>query len=249
MDEVENQSSESVVAQPETEASHDEPQQLETQQEDKSWVNQLRRERNEFKRKADMQEELLRTLAANQAAPQAQHAVEEDFIGDIEKEEYVPGTKVAKGLKKLEAKFANQLQEIEKKYQQKAQNDAFADLKREMPDLEDVVNHETLDLVAKMNPRLRQTWVGKSDYEIYVQAYPYIKHSGILEQIPGERRTKQVEKKIEQNKKTVQSPQVFDKRPIAQAFNSARLSDEQKRSLYEEMMSYGSRADGVSFIQ
>jgi hypothetical protein len=249
MADVENQSSEEAVAQPETEVRHDLPEQQEAQQEDKSWVNQLRRERNEFKRKAEMQEELLRTLAANQVSQQAQPQPEEDFLAEIEREEYVPGAKVAKGFKKLEARFANQLQEIEKKYQQKAQNDAYSDLKREMPDLEDVVNHETLELVAKTNPRLRQTWVGKSDYEIYVQAYPYIKNSGLLDQVPGERRAKQVEKKIEQNKKTVPSPQVFDKRPIAQAFNAARISEEQKQSLRDEMYHYGSMAHGVPPIQ
>jgi hypothetical protein len=253
MDEVEEQSRD-VVAPPETEASHGLSPQEEQPEQEKSWVNQLRRERSEFKRRAEdaerraeMNETMLRTLSSNQSFQQKQ-PVEEDFLAEIEKEEYVAGSKVAKGIKKLQAQFESKLQEIDKKYQSRAQDDAINDLRREMPDLDDIVNHETLKMVERINPKLRQTWVGKSDYDIYLNAYPYIKHSGIMDKFQGERSSMQLERKIEQNKKTVPSTQSLDKRPIAQAFSVARLSQSELSDIHKEMEHCASMVGSVPYL-
>ena len=56
------------------------------------------------------------------------------------------------------------------------------------------------------------------------------------------RHAKEVEKKIEKNEKTVQSPQAYNKRPMAQAFSMTNMSDGEKTKLYEEMMGYASQA-------
>ena len=189
-----------------------------------------------------MQKELLQRFMTQ---PQMQApVVEEDVIQDLAKEEYVPGEKVARAFKKQQEQHNKQLEEIKSMFQQKQYSDSISDLKREFPDLEDIVNPETLQIVKEKNPRLAQAWKGLDDYSIYVQAYPYIKNAGILDEVPGVKRIKEVEKKIEQNKKTVQSPQAYEKRPLAQAFDAARLSKAQKEELQNEMLQYARLAGG-----
>lgn len=247
MDEVEDQSrNEVAVAPPETEAVQEvQAEQKETtESQDPNWIKRLRKERQEFAQKARLYEELLaQQMQSKQAPPAVQQ--EEDLIASIQKEEYVPGEKVARGFKKLEEKFSKQLQEVEQKYKASAYQSQINELRREYSDLEEVVNPETLQIVKDKNPRLAQTWAGLDDYTLYVQAYPYIKHSGILEDVPGFKRAKEVDKKIEQNKKTVASPQSFDKRPLAQAFDYSRLSDAQKKELQKEMMHFASLGGGA----
>jgi hypothetical protein len=249
MDEVTNQSSEQEIVQqqeiasPETETKQD-IQAQEKPPEEKSWVNRLRRERDEAIRKANMQEELMQRLMAQQAQVNVPQASQEDFIEDLSKEEFVAGEKVAKSLKKMQEDFKKQLQEVKNQYQQSKYMDSISELKREYPDLEDVVNPDTLQIVKEKNPRLAQAWQNLDDYSIYVQAYPYIKNMGILEEVPGSKRTKEIEKKIEQNKKIVQSPQAYEKRPMAQAFNSGRLTESQKKELYEEMHGFARMSGG-----
>jgi len=252
MDQVETIEQEQVIAQPEvalpqTEASHE----IEAQPkppEEKSWVNRLRRERDEAVREAKMAKELaqqLMTMPKQQAQPQV---VEEDVISEIEREEYVPGQKVAKAIKSLKQDFSKQVQEIEQRYAQKAINDQHSELLRQFPDLTEVVNHETLAMLKETNPLQANALAGKSDYEIYVLAYPLIKNSSIMDEIKGVRRASEVDKKIEQNKKTVPSPQTFDKRPMAQAFNYDRLSKSQKDELQKEMYGYAALASGAKPI-
>lgn len=251
MDEVENQSSNEVVAQPETEIRQDAEAQVHDTDVEKSedrsdphWLKNLRKERQELARKNRMLEEILAQQMQSKTVSQPS-VQEEDILADIQKEEYVPGEKVAKGFKKLEERFQKQLQEVEQKYKATAYQNQINELKREYPDLEDVVNPDTLQIVKEKNPRLASTWANLDDYTLYVQAYPYIKHSGLMEDVPGFKRSKEVEKKLEQNKKTVPSPASFDKRPMAQAFDYTRLSDAQKKELQKEMMHYASMTGGA----
>lgn len=255
MDQDTNQSSEQEIAPgaglQESNVQQETPEQPQVQEksQDTSWIKQLRRDRDDAIRKSKMQEELLEKILAQQAQmQQPQPSNEEDFIQEIQKEEYVPGDKVAKALKKMEEKMAKQTAELEKKYAAKAYQDSISDLKREYPDLEDVVNPETLSIVKEKNPRLAKTWQGLDDYSIYVQAYPYLKNSGLLDNVPNAKQVKEVEKKLEKNAKTVQSPLAYEKRPIAQAFDSNRLSEEQKRSLWEETQQYARYVSSVPQI-
>ena len=55
------------------------------------------------------------------------------------------------------------------------------------------------------------------------------------DKVPSARRAKEVEKKLEQNAKTVQTPQAYDKRPMAQAF---QMSKAEMANIYKEMMGY-----------
>lgn len=252
MEEAEKHSEVSEIVPPQPEIRQEAPEQVEAapkeQHEDRSdphWLKNLRKERQELARKNRMLEDIVSHLSQGKAPVAQQAAPDEDFLSDIQKEEYVPGEKVAKGFKKLEEKFQRQLQEVEQKYKATAYQSQINELRREYPDLEEVVNPDTLQIVKEKNPRLASTWAGLDDYTLYVQAYPYIKHSGVLEDIPGFKRSKEVEKKLEQNKKTVPSPASFDKRPMAQAFDFNRLSDAQKKELNKEMMHYASMSGGA----
>lgn len=240
MDQVENQGSEQEIASPETEAKQEAPAQVESIPE-KDWIRNLRRGYEDLSKENKMLKELLPRMVPQQ---QASQQVEEDILSDIQKEEFVPGEKVAKGFRKLEEKFERKVQEIEKKYAQKQYYDSYSELRREYPDLEEIVNPETLAIVKQTNPRLAEAWSRLDDYSIAVQAYPYIKNAGILDKVNGGKRVKEVEKKIEQNKKTVQTPQVYEKRPMAQAFNLQSLSEEQKKELQREMNHYAGLAGG-----
>ena len=140
MDEVENQGSQQEIvgteqeiaqqeiAAPETESSQDLQAQDKPKQ-DKSWVNRLRKERDEAIRAAKMYEEMTHRMMA-QAPVQAPQVVEEDILQEIAKEDYVPGEKVAKALKKQQAEHKQQMEEMKKMFQQKQYSDSISDLKR-----------------------------------------------------------------------------------------------------------------------
>lgn len=246
MEEVENQGSNN---QEETQVEELASPQTEIQQEtapaqepeEKNWVNRLRKDRDEairrereLERKAQMQEELLQKLLSQQQ--QAQVAPEEDILQEIQQEEYVPGEKVVKGFKKLKKDFDKELAEIKKEYAMRQQESQLASLRQQWSDLDDVVNPETLRIVAQQNPQLASAWQKLGDdYSIALVAYPYLK-SQIDSKSPRE-----VDKKIAQNSKSVQSPQTFNKRPMAQAFQEPRTREE-KEKLWNETLQYARQA-------
>ena len=229
------------IATPETEATQETTANVVTQEEDRNDRNwrELRKSKEEWERKAKMQDELIQRILTQQNQPQAaQHPQqEEDIIQELSKEEYVPGEKVAKGFRKLEEKFEKKVQEIEKRYAAQHQNQLLIDLKREFPDFEDVVNSETIAILDETNPRLANAIASSKDqYMIAVQTYEYIKAKGISTKAAPSKRARETEAKLEQNKKIVQTP--MDKRPMAQAFSYETLSTEQKKSLYDEMVGH-----------
>lgn len=240
MEEVENQGIEQEDAQglasPETEAAQQVSQTEQPQEEnrnDRNW-RELRKSKEEWERKAKMQEELLqRVLTQTQHAPQAIPEQEEDIIQELSQQEYVAGEKVAKGFKKLEEKFERKVQEIEKRYASQQQNNLLTELKREFPDFDQVVNSESLTQLEETNPRLANAIASSKDpYMIAVQSYEYLKAKGISSNSTSSKRMKETENKLEQNKKTIQTPQAFDKRPMAQAF---QMTDAMKKELAKEM--------------
>jgi len=248
MEEVENNGGEQAtvheeIASPQTEAN----QEVKNPQVAPVESRQERNWREMRQRQADLEREnqLLREMHQRSIQPQVQpQEPQVDLISELSKQDYVPGELAAKSIKKVQEEFAKQLQELKNQYQQSKYVDSINELRKEYPDLEDVVNPDTLQIVKEKNPRLAQAWQGLDDYSIYVQAYPYIKNTGILDEATGSRRAKEVEKKIEQNKKTVQTPQAFEKRPMAQAFNFDRLSESQKKDLFNEMTGYARLSGG-----
>lgn len=243
MEEVENQDGNQEVVNPETEATQEPIAQEISREESKErdWRNlrkakeDAERRAYEFEQRSRMQEEMLKRFAT----PQQSQEPETDILQELAQEEYVAGDKVAKALRKQQEQFNRQLEEIKKVNNSQRQNSLINDLRREYADFDQVVNSETLSLLEETNPRLAQAIAASNDpYHIAVQSYEYIKAKGLNEKLSRANRPTEVDKKIEQNKKTVPSPQVYDKRPMAQAFNPS--SEEQKR-LREEMYHYANQ--------
>lgn len=220
----------------------------EVNQEDSEWIKNLRRDRKEALRRAEeserkfqMQSEMIERLMSQQSFNNANQGNQEpDILSEIAKEEYVPGEKVVKALVNQEAKFRKEIDEVKKSYASQHQNSLINDLRREYSDFDQVVNPETLSILEETNPRLAQAIARSGDpYMIAVQSYEYIKAKGLSSKATTSRRSEEMDRKIEQNKKTVQSPQVFDKRPMAQAF---KMTEDLKKELQQEMQYYAQQA-------
>lgn len=252
MENAENQDSKPEVVSPEAQVQQDAQQpvveQKEVPAEDADWIKNLRKDRKDALRRAEeaekrerMKDELMQKLLSQQNSPAViASQAEEDIISEIAKEDYVPGEKVAKGFKKLEEKFTKKVQEIERHYEEKHKNSLINDLRREFPDFDDVVNPETIAILDETNPRLAKAITASNDpYLMAVQSYEYIKAKGLSNKAQVSKRAQETENKIEQNKKTVQSPQVFDKRPMAQAFQQ---TEAMKKELQNEMYHYAQQA-------
>ena len=214
-------------------------------QQNKSWIKKLRRDRDELTRKTQMQEELIKQLMTVQQQPQAKSSTdEEDIYHKVQQQEYVAGTDVVKALHKQKEEFNRELAELKKASEDQRRNSLFQDLKRELPDFEDVVNPDTLALLDETYPRLAQAIAKNKDpYDASVLAYETIKAKGLIDQVPDARRAKEVEKKLEQSKKTVQSPQSFSQRPMAQAFRMPETKKE-KEALWAETLKYANMGGG-----
>lgn len=246
MEEVENQGVEQATVQelatPETESAQQVNQAEQPQEDDRNDRNwrELRKSKEEWERKARMQEELLqRVLTQPQQVQQSVSPQEEDIIQELAKEEYVPGEKVAKGLRKIEEKFEKKFREVEQRYASQQQNSLLSELKREFPDFDQVVNSESLTHLEETNPRLANAIAASKDpYMIAVQSYEYLKAKGISSNSGSSKRVKETEAKLEQNKKTIQTPQAFEKRPMAQAF---QMTDAMKKELAREMYDNANR--------
>ena len=253
MEDVTNQSSIQEVASPETQPNQETTESQVTEQvsttqnnEGSEWIRNLRKDRETYKREAEAQrlinEQLMKFVSNSQPPAQTAAPQEEDVLQELQNQEYVGGDKVAKALKQVEQKYERKLQEIETKFQQKHQAEQWNKLKGRYPDLEDVVNPDTLNQVFKKDPELAMSWKGLDDYTLALQAYPYIKHSGILGDDSGDRRSREVEKKLEENKKAP-TTKVYETRPMAQAF-SYKERQEANNKLYAEMMGYASITGG-----
>ncbi len=220
-------------------------------QQNNGWIRKVRRDRDEAirraqeaERKSQMQEELIRQMTTK-FTPQAA-AESEDILSEIEREEYVPGEKVAKALKKQQEQFNKQLEELKQSQKRQELSKEEERLRNTYSDIDDVVNPDTLDMLKEKNPTLFRRvanllQVDPIDGAVF--AYETIVSQGIAEQVPGIRRKKEVEKKLEENKKTVQSPQVFSKRPMAQAMQYPETK-EAKKALWEETMRYANQGGG-----
>lgn len=236
-DEIATQEPEAhVEPEDEHQEAQEETQPEETAQE-KNW-REIRRRKKELEDTVRMQKELIDELKTIRTPPEAPEVDEIDSIGD---EEYIPKGKVSRlAEKKAEAMFEKKMAQYQK---QQDQSQFLEKLKRQYSDFSEIVTPETLALLEEKEPELAQTIADAQDpYKIGVQSYKYIKALGLVADVPTKRRVKEVEKRLEKNSKTVQSPQAFDKRPMAEAY---RMSSSEKNKLYEEMMGYASQAGSV----
>lgn len=244
MDEIQNNEVAEFVTQDTVAQDAQVDQQVETpptpreSRQERNW-KELHRAKDDLERKLKMQEEMMETLLkANRSPP----VVEVDEFDAISDEEFIPKGKV-KGLVKKEAeKIAETIakREYEKLMKQQEQSQFLERLHRQYSDFSEVVNQETLALFEEQEPELAQTISDTKDpYKIGVQSYKFIKAMGLANKLPEAKRAKEVDRKIKENEKVVQSPMTYDKRPMAQAF---KLTEAEKSKLYEEMTTYAGQA-------
>lgn len=201
----------------------------------------LEQSKKELERELKLQKEMLERFMTAQPAPQPVQEVDEfDSIAD---DDYIPKGKVDKRIEKRAAVIAEQIVERKlKEVEQKQHQATFMNrLKGQFSDFDEVVNPETLQILEDTNPELAQTIVESKDpYKIGLQSYKFIKAMGLHAKEPQTAQSKDVEKKLASNAKTVQSPQAFSKRPMAQAFNPTK---EELAAAYKEMHHYASQAN------
>jgi hypothetical protein len=198
--------------------------------------NRISELEKELKRKEELLEKVI-----SRVEPQPQKMVQEE--PEEPDEEYIPKGKVKRLARKEVEPLEQKLERLEQEIQRKNQYDLINGLRTRYNDFDDVVNADTLAILEEKEPELAKTIEDLKDpYKIGLQAYKIIKSFGLMNEVPGKRRVKDVEKKIEQNAKTVQSPQAYDKRPMAQAY---RMSSAEKSALYDEMTRYGSMVSSV----
>ncbi len=247
MDEVSNNSVIEEVAPLETNQ-HEEPKQELVQQEVQDQVQErnwraTRTRLNDLEKELKRKDELLEKILSRENSQPQKMVQEEPEEPD---EEYVPKGKVKKIARKEIEPLEKKLERLEQEIQRKHQYDLINGLRSRYQDFDDVVNADTLSILEEKEPELAKTIEDLKDpYKIGIQSYKYIKALGLMNEVPGKRRVKEVEKKIEQNSKTVQSPQAFDKRPMAQAY---RMTSAEKSALYQEMTMYGNMASSAPEI-
>ena len=244
MEEIQNQNEFMEAVPPEIENQISDVQ-TESQQ-NRNWkaLNEHKRElERELKAQRDMNEKLI--AFASQQIPKAQIQQERDELDELPDDEHLTKGQNKKLIQKeKKAIVQDVVLEVQKMLEKEKQAKYKENLQKKYSDFDDIVNPETLSILEEQEPELAQTLGDMQDpYKMGNAAYKYIKALGIADKVPGIRRVKEVEKKIENNEKTIQSPQAFDKRPMAQAF---QLSDADKKNLYKEMMGFASRA-GFSY--
>lgn len=227
-------------------ADSDTPQQQEQETQDRS--REIDQERNwraareriaSLEREAKEKEELLKKALELQQYHTPKVEVEPEEPDD----EYINKGGVKKVAKKFIEPFEKKIQELEAALQQQRQKELFQSLQKRYPDFEEQVNPDTIALFEEREPELANTIAEiKDPYKMGIQTYKYIKAMGISNDVPGKRHQKEAEKRLEKNSKTVQSPQAFDKRPMAQAF---RMTEQERSALYNEMMGFASQASSV----
>lgn len=212
-----------------------EEQAREESRQDRNW-REIRRKEKMLEEEIKKRDAMLELLLQKQSTQAPQTQVEEEDFPD---EEYASGGHVKKIAKKALKPLEQKILDLEKKIAQQEQEKQVSSLRDKYFDFDDIVNIDTLELLEKNEPDLAQV-IGeiKDPYKMGLQSYKYIKALGLAEQVPNARRTKEVVKRIEKNEKSVQSPLAYDKRPMAQAM---RLTEADKKALYEEMMTCAGR--------
>ena len=209
------------------------------EEQDRNW-RAMRQRQKELEYEVQQKNELLDRVLSQSRQPMAPPAVVEEEEPD---EEYVPAGKVKGIARRTMQPLEKKLADLEAKIAQQEQQKLVNSLKSQFNDFDDIVNIETLEMLEKHEPELAATIAQLKDpYKMGLQSYKYIKALGLVDKLPESRRSKEVVQKMEKNAKAVQSPQAYDKRPIAQAYKSIQADNTQ---IYEEMMHYARQANGL----
>lgn len=224
--------------------SHEEETQAHVQQEaetrqERNW-REMRKRQEELENRLKQKDEMLEKLMNAQMASQTKQPEPEPEDPD---EEYIPAGRVKGIARRTVQPLEQKIHELEQKIAQQEQQKIFNNLRSKYSDFDDVVNQETLELLETKEPELAAAIAENKDpNKMAIQAYKYIKALNLAEQVPTARRSKEVNKRLEENNKTVQTPMAYDKRPMAQAF---KITEAKRNELYEEMMRYAGQVTGI----
>lgn len=246
MDDVENnvavmQESDTPETSPQ-ESTPDQDEQIESKQ-DRNW-REMRRKNAELERKTQAQEEVIQGFIKQTMANQQAPAQVIDDLEAIPDGDYIPKGDVKKLLSKGKEEIKREaVEEMRRIMAEQEKANFHIKLKQKFSDFDEVVTPETLELFEQQDPDLAATIVELKDpYKMGLQTYKFIKSMGLASNAPAHRRSKEVEKRLDQNQKTVQSPQAYDKRPMAQTF---QMTEQLKQELWREMNDCSQRAGGV----
>lgn len=208
------------------------------EEQDRNW-RAMRQRQKDLELEIKRRDELLDRVLKSQPQQTVQKVEDPEIPDD---EPIVAG--MAKGIaKKTMQPLEKKIHDLEQKLAQQEQFKQLSSLRSKFSDFDDVVNVETLELLEKQEPELAATIAQLNDqYTMALQSYKYIKALNLVESVPQARRSKEVINKMEKNAKAVQSPQAFEKRPMAQAY---KITQADEKKLYEEMMYYASKASGL----
>ena len=230
----------------ESEAIQEQTKAVEESRQERNW-KASREKQKELERELRLQREMNERLLSMASQAAVKPEVDEfDSIGD---DEYISKGKVQAMVLKKATKLAEDISQrkIDEALLKREQGNFHANLQRKYSDFDETVNAETIALLEENDPELAQTIADLKDpYKMGVQSYKFIKALGLTDKVPDARRAKEIDKKLEKNSKTVQSPQVYDKRPMAQAF---KMTATEKSALYSEMMGYAQQAGAAPLLQ
>ncbi len=226
------------------------PQGQEETSQDRNWgelrkkAERAEQEAREFKEKNNLQDEFIKSLLSQhqqQSAPPQEEEVDE--FKQLSQEEYLTVGQTEKMLEKRSRAYARD--EFKRLDEERAKANFKERLQAKFSDFNDIVNSETIAILEQKEPELATTIADLKDpYKMGLQTYNFIKSMNIASSSSEKRHAKEVSDKIEKNEKTVQSPQAYDKRPMAQAFSMTNMTEEQKKQLYEETLGYASQSPG-----
>lgn len=224
----------------ESEATHEEA--VESKQ-DRNW-REVRRRQAELERENKAQKELIQGFIQQQMNVAAQPVPNSDALDSVPDADYIPKGDVKRMIDREKEKIKKEAVQDFKQMMEEEEKARFHQrLRAKFTDFDDVVTPETLELFETQEPELADTVaVLKDPYKMGLQTYKYIKALGIVSNAPAHKRTKEVEKRLEQNAKTVPTAQSYDKRPMAQTF---KMTEQMKQELWKEMNQYAQQADGV----
>ncbi len=238
------------------EALESNPAQEENSQ-DRNWKELRKKEQDTQRReqealdKVKIQEELIKNLLQSQqnlSQQQAQQQAPQEEVDEFA--EISDSDFMDKGnTRRMNQKDARSIarDEFRRLEEEKEKQRFIPRLKEIYSDFDEVVNSEAVAKFEKLKPQLAKTIANMSDpFEMGLQTYEFIKLMSPSNGSSKDSHAKEVEKNIDKNEKSIQSPQAYDKRPMAQAFSMSQMGKEEKTKIYEEMMGYASHS-GFSY--
>lgn len=248
MDEVVEETAEVLEVAPPEAINHESEKQSETNLDqeranvqEKNWVAMRQRQdtlEKELKKKDEMLEKFM-TMQLSQQQPQQAHVEPEE-----PDEDYISKGKVKSVAKKAIEPLEARLKELEARLESQKQLDSLNQLKRNFSDFEQVVTPESLAMLEETEPELARAMVASGDpYKMGTAVYKYLKATQNPAVVAQKQHSKEIDKKLAKNEKTVPSPMAYDKRPMAQAFKTP--SKQEMQALYDEMHGYANLVSTV----